>query len=156
MKLRKQVVGKVILGAVLIVLAGLVAYAVKDLLAYRNPESSLPVIRINYNGTELPAENWTLESYSWNFLTLTRDWQAEEDAVEKIPPAPVVTGAPLDISFSFEPSALMVSRAKGGGEFIEQQGDLHTPSEQGEYTYRIEGDWGIRGRISYYFKIYVI
>lgn len=155
MKLRRRIVGKVILGAALIVLAGFAAFAIKDLLAYQNPQAALPICRIQYNGSQLPEKNWAMGAYTWRFLTRTRDWEAP-GAAEKIEAAPVNANAPLEISFSFEPDSLLVSRSKDGGEYTEVLGDLHTPVEAGEYTYRITGDWGSRRTIDYYFKVRVI
>lgn len=154
-KLRKRVVGRVALGAVLIVLAGIVAFAVKDLLAYSRPESTQPEIRIDYNGAPLPAEHWMMESYSWRYLTLVRDWQAPPETVAQMNAAPVIPDSPLDISFTFEPGKLTVSRAVDGGEFSELMGELRTPTQPGEYIYHIQGDWGWRGGINYYFKLRV-
>lgn len=157
MKLKKRVIGKVALGLVLIVLAGCVAYAVKDLLAYRKPESTLPIISIECNGTELTrSDNWMMESYSWRYLTLVREWHAEEDAVKALPALPAMPGAAIDITFTPKPQTVKVSRSKDGGECAELQGELQTPVEPGEYTYHVQSQWGVRGTVNYYFKLRIL
>lgn len=153
MKLRKQVVGRIALGAVLIVLAAFLGFAVKDLLAYTRPASTQPEIRIEYNGAPLPPEHWMMESYSWRYLTLIKEWEAPQDALAQMAAAPVIPDTALGVSFTFEPDKLTVSRSVNGGEYSELMGDLLTPNQPGEYVYRIEGDWGIKGTITYYFKI---
>ncbi len=158
MKLHKQIIRKVLIGALLVVLAAGVSYSVRDLLAYRHPEATLPAVRIEYNGTELPAEHSMMDAYSWRYLTLVKDWAVEDrEAWKKIEPAPVLPDAPLDVSFSFAPKDLTVSRAKGDSDvFSELSGELRTPTEPGVYTYRVAGEWGVRGAIAYYFRIQVL
>ena len=155
MKLRKQFIQRLLIAVLSLILAAGLSYTVKDLLSSRNPESALPIIRIDYNGVELPHEHWMMDAYSWDFLFTTREWSHENpDAWRYMEAAPVLPGAPIDIHFSFPAQTQIVSRAiAGNDDFEEIGGVLLTPQEPGEYTYKIEANWERRGWIRYYFKV---
>ena len=157
MKLRKQWMTKIIAGVLLVVLAGGIAYVIRDLLAMRSPESALPVIDIEYNGKPLPPQHYVMDSYSWRFLFSTKEWVEPDRAIEnKLEPAPVLPGAPLDISFSFPCKTMTVSRSYGDrNQFEVVEGDLQTPFTGGVYTYKVEAEWGSRGSVLYYIRIRV-
>lgn len=174
MKLHKKLVLKVLAGVTLLLLAMFVTYIMKDVLSARQPLNALPTIQIEYNGGPLPAEHVTLASYSWRFFNTTkRDVFLTEDRLVELPPAPVMASASLDISFSFPCKEMKISRASGanseffdiavngaGGENTENPAPagsvrLRTPANPGEYIYRVEATWGLRGSVQYYFKIVV-
>ncbi len=157
MKLRKRWLAKLMAGIMLVVLAGGMAYIIRDMLAMQNPESALPVISVEYNGKPLPPQHYMMDSYSWRFLLRTTEWaQPDRTAVNKLEPAPVLPGAPLEISFSFPCKSMVVSRSYGDrNEFEELSGALQTPFTGGTYLYRVEAQWGARGSVLYYIKVRV-
>lgn len=158
MKQRKQNITRIIVGLLLVVLAAGITYIIKELLASRNPADALPVIRVDYSGTPLPAEHYTMDSYSWRFLTMEKSWE-EPDRGKWIgmKAAPVLPGAPLDISFSFPCETMRVTRAEGEApgeeDYEEVVGSLTTPMEPGIYTYKVVGNWGLKGQVLYYIKV---
>ncbi len=157
MKLRKKMVLKIGAGVLLILLSAAFAFVIRDMLAMQHPENALPDIQIDYIDTELPAENWMMDSYSWRFLLVTKSWQNEDrDAWRDMPAAPVLPGAALDVSFSYPCETLKISRSVDNSvEFLELGGQLETPQAPGVYTYMVEAGWGARGSILYYFKVVV-
>ncbi|MDL2254219.1 DUF3426 domain-containing protein [Ruminococcaceae bacterium OttesenSCG-928-I18] len=157
MKLRKQWMVRIVAGLLLVVLAGGIAYVIRDLLAMRNPESALPVIDIEYNGKPLPPQHYMMDSYSWRFLFSAKEWEEpDRSVVDRLEPAPVLPGAPLDISFSFPYKTITVSRSYGNRNHYEEiTGELQTPFTGGVYTYKVEAEWGARGSVLYYIKIRV-
>lgn len=157
MKLRSKMVVRALVALLLLVLAGGIAIIIKDTLAERNPESALPVMRVDYNGVELPAVNVMMDSYAWRFLNDTEKWeQPDRSKWITMEAAYVSPASDLDISFSFEPSSVKISRAfEGSFQFEEVVGDLQTPTLPGVYTYKVEGNWGLRGSVLFYFKLRV-
>lgn len=157
MNIRKQLVLRVVAGAVLIILAAGVSYTVRQLLASRHPESALPTIHVVYNNTDLPTEHYMMSSYSWRFLTRTIDWATEPNAFQHMEAAPVLPSVPLDISFFYPCKTLKISRTGAGNKEFQEiaMDNLRTPSTAGEYVYKVEAGWGKDGSILYYIKVRV-
>ena len=157
MELRKKMSLKIVAAVLLLVLAGGFAFVVKELLSSRRPENSLPAITIACGGVNLPAEHWMLDSYSWRFLFLVKEWHTENrEAWKNLEAFPVLPGAILNISFSSPSETVHVTRMRDGGStFEELSGELHAPLDEGIYIYRVEANWGSRGSIAYFFKVKV-
>ena len=157
MELRKKMALKIVAAVLLVVIAGGFAFIVKELLSSRKPENSLPSITISCGGVDLPPEHWMLDSYSWRFLFLVKEWHTDNrEAWRNLEAFPVLSGAPLNISFSSPPESIVVTRMRdGGSEFEELSGELHAPLDDGICTYRVVANWGSRGSIAYFFKVKV-
>ena len=161
MKQRKRVIMKIAVGLALLLLAGCIAAIINATLAAREPENALPTIRVDNNGTPLPADHIRLASSSWRFLyTVKSDILMEHDTWldnTTLVPAPVIPGAPLEVHFSYPAEHIKVSRADGDSTtFTECSGELVTPlTPDVVYTYRVEAYGGIRGSRQFYFKIVV-
>ncbi len=154
MEVRKQAVLKVVAAACLVVVAAGIAFFVYEMLSSREPENALPTPSFVCGG-EIPPEHWMLESYSWRFLQVVKEGQAEDiTAWQKLEAWPVLAGALIEINFSTPCETLEVSRADDGStEFEPLSGELHAPLDEGVYTYRVVGGWGSQGSIAYYFKV---
>lgn len=156
----KQFIRKVLLGAVLIVLAAFVTMFIKESLDTRDPESSLPLMVVEYNG--IPIPDVYRAGYEWSFFTtVERRTPQLSEADIPLMPVDVMPSAPMRITFSKEPSTLKITRATGrySMDFLEltdiQDGSFSTPTVPGIYVYKIYGEWGSRGYIQYYFSLQV-
>lgn len=156
----KQVIQKIIAGVVLIAIAAVVTMFIKESLDTQDPESSLPIIQVQYNG--MPMTDVYRAGYEWSFFT-TVERRTPELLLEDIPlvAVDVLPQAPLQITFSKEPSELKVMRATGrySTDFMEitdmENGTLKTPAAPGIYVYRVSAHWTTRGYIQYYFALQV-
>lgn len=160
MKQHKKFIMRVATGLVLVVLAGLLSYIIRDVLASRNPISALPMIEVKYinEDSEIPQENCLLASYSWRFVNKTTDGALEDPGQWRdLPPFPAIPGASLDVQFSFPAKSIRVSRWHKDREDKAEvlTGPLTTPFTGGIYTYRVEAEWGARGSVQYYFRVKV-
>lgn len=173
MKLRKQLVLRVVAGVLLFALALGVTYTIKGVLSAREPVNALPEIDIIYNSAPLPQEHIQLASYSWRFFPQVKKGElVAPGGWDEIVPAPVNPGTPLQISFSYACKELKISRAlRYSNLFTEISqnntlpgeenaapatvGNLNTPTEPGEYVYRVEAWWGVHGSVQYYFTVRV-
>ena len=162
MKMPKIFIRKLLLGIVLIGIAIGITVVIKESLDTQDPESALPIIKVEYNGTDVPAANIFRAGYEWNFFT-TVERHAPVIAQEDLPLTPfdVQKEMPMRISFTKEPAAMRIWRADGrySTNYIELASDnvaeFLTPSLKGVYVYKIKADWGSRGYIQYYFAIEV-
>lgn len=160
MRIEKRLVQRVLIGLLLVAMAGGISLVIKDAIAARTPENAIPEMTVYYNdvetGVRLPAKHVYRDSYSWRFL-----WWKVEGAnnslmdIDDLEPAWVPGGAPLLLEFSFRNSEIQVSMAKEGEDFKELGGNLSAPRTPGIYTYRVWAGWGLRGSVLYYFKIQV-
>lgn len=155
---KTNVIKKLVAGLLLVVLAAGASFIIKELLSARNPELTLPDIRIEYAGEGLPQEHWMMQGYSWRFLTLKREWSnPDEEAWRDMEAAPVLPDTTLNISFNPEAQNVVISRTTDeSGTFQELGGVLQTPLEPGVYTYKIEASWGVKGSILYFVKVRIV
>lgn len=157
MKIRKQVLRKIMVGVLLLTFSVLTTFVLKSVLMAQNPEYALPVVRVECNGEGLPAENQMLESYSWQFLTIVKSGQLRSaNTWQDLPAAWEPPNAPLEIKVSFPAKEMTISRTEAGGTtFTEVGGELRTPPAEGIYTYRVTAAWGQNKSIVYYFKLHI-
>lgn len=164
MKLPRVFFKKLVAGAVLIALAALVAYVLKEMLDTKNPESALPAIAVEYEYSEHPLSNESevrRAGWEWAFF-LTNEKTPMLD-LEDVPvtPVDVLPGARMTIQFSKEPSGLRLYRRAYADippmfqETSFSSGtSFFTPTQPGLYYYRICAEWP-RGTIQYYFALQV-
>ena len=165
MKISHLALRKLLLGAVLLLVAAAITMFIKESLDTQNPESALPILTIEYNGTEVPPsqEGFLYRAgYEWSFFT-TVERRAPQLAENDLPliPLDVSPQAELELRLSKEPSSIKVLRASGTGstEFLEltdaSDGTFNTPTTSGVYVYKIRAEWSTRGYIQYYFSLNV-
>ena len=165
MKISHLALRKLLLGAVLLLVAAAITMFIKESLDTQNPESALPILTIEYNGTEVPPsqEGFLYRAgYEWSFFT-TVERRAPQLAENDLPliPLDVSPQAELELRFLKEPSSIKVLRASGTGstEFLEltdaSDGTFNTPTTSGVYVYKILAEWSTRGYIQYYFSLNV-
>lgn len=159
---RRRVFQRVAIGLVLVVLAGCIAFVIRDLLASRQPENALPTMDVYHNradGERLPAANIMTCEYSWQFLFhRVLGTVSTPDAWLGMEPAWVNPGSPLSVDFTFDEKTLKVSMSELGADgnyrpFVELGGSLQAPVQPGTYAYRVEAGWGDGRQVTYYFKI---
>lgn len=158
MKMRTQLFRKIAIGLILVLLAALLTATFYSILAAQNPLDALPTMQILYKGEPLPQEYLMLMSYSWRFFFIVKSGVLEApDAWQGLSYAPVLPGATVEVVFSYPCESLRISRAAEGElSFTEVGGELFTPLIMGNYTYRIEASWGLRGSVQYYVNIAVV
>ncbi|WP_367924423.1 hypothetical protein [uncultured Ruthenibacterium sp.] len=165
MRISRIALRKLLIGAILLVIAAAITMFIKESLDTQDPESALPILSIEYNGTQIPPsqEGFLYRAgYEWNFFT-TVERRAPQLAENDLPlvPLDVSSQAELKLLFSKEPSGLKVLRASGTSstEFLEltdaSDGTFNTPATPGTYVYKILAEWGNRGYIQYYFSLQV-
>lgn len=165
MRVSRIALRKLLIGVVLLLVAAAITLFIKESLDTQNPESALPLLTIEYNGTEIPPnqEGFLYRAgYEWSFFT-TVERRAPQLAENDLPliPLDVSPQAELKLLFSKAPSGLKVMRATGTGstEFLEltdaEDGAFNTPASPGVYVYKILAEWRSRGYIQYYFSLYV-
>ncbi|MEG0167809.1 MAG: hypothetical protein RSD01_04360 [Ruthenibacterium sp.] len=160
MKTPKLLIRKILLGMVLIAIAAGITVFIKESLDTQDPESALPIIRVEYNGIEMPPAVIYRAGYEWSFFT-TMERQAPTLAQEDLPITPydMQPDAAIKISFSKTPSTLRVWRANGrySTDFTElaseDKSTFTTPHDAGVYLYKVKAEWGRRGFIQYYFAV---
>lgn len=156
----KQFIRKILLGAVLIALSAVATMFIKESLDTQDPESSLPLMAVEYNG--MPITDVYRAGYEWSFFTTVerRTPQLSESDIPLVP-VDVTPSAPLRIKFSKEPSTLKITRASGrySTDFLEltdvRDGAFKTPTVPGVYVYKVYAEWKARGYIQYYFALQV-
>ena len=156
----KIFIRKVLVGIVLIALAACATLFIKESLDTQDPESALPLIRVEYNGT--PLTDVYRSGYEWSFFTTVERRMPElSEADLPLVPVEVMPQVPMKITFSKEPSVLKVQRAQGrySTDFLELTGEdpssFLTPSSPGTYVYKVYAEWRARGYIQYYFVLQV-
>lgn len=162
MKLPKVFFRKLLLGAVLVALSAGMTMFIKETLDTRDPESSLPIITVQY-GDEIfvPDKEVRRAGWEWNFF-LTQE-KTPMLSVEDVPlsPVTVLPASPMHISFTKQPSQLRVLRATGEkpSEYLELSdagdGAFSSPTMPGLYYYKVQAEWRGRGFIQYYFSLEV-
>lgn len=165
MKISRIALRKLVVGAVLLLVAAAITMFIKESLDTQNPESALPILTVEYNGAAVPPnqEGFLYRAgYEWSFFT-TVERRAPQLAENDLPliPLDVSPQAEMKLLFSKEPSSLKVLRASGTGstEFLEltdaSDGTFNTPASSGVYVYKVLAEWSTRGYIQYYFSLQV-
>ncbi len=165
MKNSRIALRKLVVGAVLLLVAAAITMFIKESLDTQNPESALPILTVEYNGAAVPPnqEGFLYRAgYEWSFFT-TVERRAPQLAENDLPliPLDVSPQAEMKLLFSKEPSSLKVLRASGTGstEFLEltdaSDGTFNTPASSGVYVYKVLAEWSTRGYIQYYFSLQV-
>ena len=91
MKISRLALRKLLLGAVLLLVAAAITMFIKESLDTQNPESALPILTIEYNGTEVPPsqEGFLYRAgYEWSFFT-TVERRAPQLAENDLPLIPL-------------------------------------------------------------------
>lgn len=158
MKLRQQMILKVVTGALLLLVAAFGAVVIRDALGQRNPENVLPEMDVYYMGEEagyrLPATSIRRDSYTWQFIFWTKSRPVLDlELWREIPPTFVNPNSPMDLAFTFDPDEVLVEMAADEGEFVPLSGELVSPAYKGVYAYRVTADWGKGKSVQYYFRI---
>jgi len=164
MKLPQTIWKKLMLGGMLILLAAAVSLLIKEALDTKAPASAVPTLTVECNGAPLSSDCVFPAAYEWNFLTgperQTMPNYIPEVILDQAIPASVLPQLPLRFVFSQDTISVSISRSalQGAGDFIAQQPDregrLFTPTEAGQYIYKIEASFN-RGSVVYYFVINV-
>lgn len=161
MKLPNKLWLRILVGLVLLLIAAGISLFIKESLDEQDPETSLPLIYVTYDGTDLPGVYRA--GYSWSFFT-TIAKNTPTLAPEDIPLTPVdmYAGTELKIHFSSKQSTLKISLAEGqySNDYTVlsdvDNGVLNAPSSAGVYVYRVEASWSSRGSIIYYFCVRIL
>lgn len=162
MKLPKVFFRKLLIGAVLVALAAGVSVFIKETLDTRDPEASLPIVTVRYGDEVFVPDKEVLRAgWEWSFF-LTQE-KTPLLSIEDVPlsPVEVLPGAPMDISFTKEPTRLRVLRAASDKptEYLELSdagdGSFSTPTMPGLYYFKVQAEWRGRGFIQYYFALQV-
>lgn len=159
MKLRRQMLLKIVAGVLMVVLSALLAFAVRDALAMREPVNALPLLDVYQLGESEPIVTTPKQvrrtSYEWRFLFGIKSWTSPDlEAWREISPVWVQPNVPLELSFSESCKSFTVSMAAGERGFNEVV-NLQTPPVAGKYTYRVEASWGNNKQVTYYFRLEV-
>lgn len=160
MKLRKQVLLKILTGLVLLAVAVVVTVVIRDSLASRNPQNAIPDIDVYYKGIEdgarLPAMHIAVGNYTWRFLfKYVSGTIGGDDAWQQLEPGWVGQRSPIDFVFSFPPESYTVSILREDGSFEQIEGELRAPSAKGSYVYRVDANWSGGRTVTYFFYISV-
>ena len=161
----KQVVKKLITGAILMTAAIFISVMIRENMDVKDPEQALPTFGIVVNG-ELRLNESTIfrAGYEWNFLTtVAKDTPAytSESIRQKIYPVEVPPNSVLELEFSMQPKSMRLQRASDPQleHFVEladvSDGQLIAPSSPGLYLYQVESSFGWRGSIRYFFLVRV-
>ncbi len=162
MKLPKVFFHKLLLGVVLIALAAGITVFIKETLDTCDPESSLPLITVQYGDETFVVDKEVRRAgWEWSFF-LTQE-KTPMLSVEDVPlsPVTVLPSAPMRISFTKDPTRLRVLRATSEkpSEYLELadagSGSFSTPTMPGLYYYKVQAEWQGRGMIQYYFALEV-
>lgn len=158
MKLRKQFITKILMGVALLLVAALLTMVIYGAMALQSPTNAIPEMTVVYDGTPLSPDISMISSYDWWFFFTTKSEVLQQaDSWMDLTPVPVLPGMPLSVEFSKDYNELKISRAdEGSRTFIEVGGELRTPAQPGEYTYRVEAWWGYMGSAQFYFKLRVV
>lgn len=158
MKLQKHTVVKALIGLGLVVLAAMLSIAIRDALAFGNPESSLPAMDVVFGDSDdkLPSIYIRRDKYIWNYLYGPREGGGEDLEVwREIESGWVPPNAPLSLEFTYKTKDVSVSVATPYSTFRPLQGSLFAPEEPGEYIYKVDAGFGKNKVVTYYFRIRV-
>lgn len=145
---------KVVIGILCFIVAGFVAFWIKELIDSRYPAYAIPQVTVTADG--IPIEG-TMSECSWSFLT------QETYSVEfsgnlfdmDIPRNTVMGGERLEIVFSQPTEKIRVFRTKPYTyDFIVADDELQIPFDQGGYIYQVYAQFS-RGYEVVFFYIVV-
>ncbi len=160
---KKQIIRKLLLGAVLLAIAICITLFIRENMNVQSPENALPTFTVTMDDkTAFTKESVFRAGYEWNFLTTTAKdtppYSASDINLVNMP----VSMQPrtyLDLEFSIEPKRLTISRAddKDLETYLDLidvgMGPIITPAVPGIYRYRVQADFGWRGSVIYFFTI---
>lgn len=162
---KKQVIRKILLGAVLLAAAVGITIVMRENMNVQEPEKALPTITITMDGdTVFARDRVFLAGYEWNFLTMTAKHTPPYSAADLkhvTPPVPMEPRTYLELDFSIKPKELVISRASDPNleSYMELtnvgMGPLITPAEPGIYRYQVQASFGWRGSTVYFFTVQI-
>ena len=164
MKMPKTYLAKILLGAVLVCIAGGISLLLKDALDTKSPTSAVPILTVESNGSPISQDSICTAEYQWNFWTSVEKMvnnYSITDIKDDILTTNVLPGMEMELHFSRDPISVTVSRAVSldSNEFTEVEPDkngcIYTPPVAGTYIYRVEASFD-RGSVMYYFGITVM
>ncbi|MDO4566646.1 MAG: hypothetical protein Q4B42_04885 [Oscillospiraceae bacterium] len=144
---------KTIIALLLLIAAGGLSFAVKELIDVNNPEYAVAKLTVTADSEEVPV---IISAFDWSF-SFGASASREAPDVSEINPAPALLlgGESLELSFSQPLLALEVLRSESYSySFFDINGDLTVPYEKGAYLYRVNAAFE-RGEAQYYFYIVV-
>lgn len=147
---------KVIAAVLLLVLAGVAAFYIKETVDANNPLYGIPQLSVTADTIEVEVE---LGGCDWRFRNGRR--YVQETILHYYVEPPVVEvlgGEQLTIDLSLaDPRILNVSRSDGpySVNLVSTKGDLMVPFESGEYLYEVYAEYE-QGFVVYYFRVKVL
>lgn len=144
---------KILLGAVLIALAGFAAFCVKEAMDLRHPEYA--VARLEVTADSEPVDV-TIAGFNWSFFFSNKNARQMQDvALMSVPSTELLGGETLELKFSLAPESYEIKRSESYSySFIDIGGDLTVPYSSGAYLYQVDAVFD-RGTARYYFYIIV-
>ncbi|MBR3354255.1 MAG: hypothetical protein IKG47_02670 [Oscillospiraceae bacterium] len=128
---------KIIIGLLCFVLAGFIAFWIKELIDSRYPAYAIPEVHVTVDGVPIDC---TMSECSWSFLTQdTYNVEFSGNLFDMdIPRNSVMGGEKLEISFSQPTDNMRVFRTKPYTyDFIVADDEMQIPFERGGYIYQV-------------------
>ena len=128
---------KIIIGILCFVLAGFIAFWIKELIDSKYPAYAVPEVTVTVDGIPIQC---TMSECSWSFLTQeTYNVEFSGNLFDMdIPRNSVMGGEKLDIKFSQTAENVRIYRTKPYTyDFIVADGELQVPFERGGYIYQV-------------------
>ena len=147
---------KFIVAIMLLALAGVATFYLKDYIDSENPEYAIPQIEVTAD-TEVVAHMVT--GYEWEFYNgrtasmSSMSWYDYE--VESLTSTKVLGGERLNIEFTMPARAVMINRTNDTDKgFIPADNETTVPFEKGIYLYEVWAKFD-KGWVMYYFKLLI-
>jgi len=146
-------VKKVLLAMVLFAAAGFIAFCVKDVVDYSNPEYAIPQVSVKADITEIPI---VMGSYYWRFAFGSEIRKSEHELLSvEFMSTNLLGGEHLNITFSVEPKNVYVRRSAAYSYvFSTVETDSFIPYERGGYIYDVTATFD-SGTMEFYFYVVV-
>ncbi|MEG0751611.1 MAG: hypothetical protein RR998_01260 [Oscillospiraceae bacterium] len=144
---------KLLVGAVLLVCAGFVAFFVKDMIDRQHPEYAVTQLTVTADTKDVAV---IVAGFDWAFPFGGRAKREAADIVEQYPvPSVLLGGEKLELIFSQPIISLSVRRSESYSYALSDiGGDLTVPFENGAYLYEVNASFE-QGSVLYYFYILV-
>ena len=159
-RMYKTKLRRYLLAAVMLVISGFVAIAIKDNIDARNPEVSLPIINVTTGYTSIP--NVPRAGYEWSFGTKTvrspyvSSIDVPMSVYEAMPNMPILIGFTIphtQLTLYESPGMMYDGRVVASDDtFVERRYSTNTPSQEGIYVYKVVAQFE-RGTIVHYFAL---